>query len=223
MHAAPYPPMYSHRSKPECEAVCDWSGCVPGGSLDLTEMSDRSVSKQCPLSVHIYNAVQTPSPFLSLSSSQTEQLLNSKSSPGNMDKYTSSQPLLPHSFPSERSSSKKSLALLLSLFALLALLVPSPLNPLNASLSSWKTSPATLKNTCGQAEAIIPDGGVHDIASVWKEKDRIVSWHQGAIRVPTQVYDEMGEPGEDHRWDIFQELHDCTSTSPATVGGYSIL
>jgi Gly-Xaa carboxypeptidase len=126
-----------------------------------------------------------------------------------MDKYTSSQPLLPHSSLPERSSSKKSLALLLSLFALLALLVPSPLNPLNASLSSWTASPATLKNTCGQAEAIIPDVGVHDIASVWKEKDRIISWHQGAIRVPTQVYDEMGEPGEDHRWDIFQELHDC--------------
>ncbi|GFZ45301.1 hypothetical protein JCM24511_03027 [Saitozyma sp. JCM 24511] len=125
-----------------------------------------------------------------------------------MDKYTSSQPLLPHSSLPERSSSKKSLALLLSLFALLALLVPSPLNPLNASLSSWTASPATLKNTCGQAEAIIPDVGVHDIASVWKEKDRIISWHQGAIRVPTQVYDEMGEPGEDHRWDIFQELHD---------------
>ncbi|EPT05315.1 hypothetical protein FOMPIDRAFT_125395 [Fomitopsis schrenkii] len=29
----------------------------------------------------------------------------------------------------------------------------------------------------------------------------------GAIRIPTQMYDDMGVPGEDPKWDIFAELH----------------
>jgi Gly-Xaa carboxypeptidase len=55
----------------------------------------------------------------------------------------------------------------------------------------------------------LPSKDVHDTSKVWKEKEKIIKWHQGAIRVPTQVYDEMGAPGADDRWEIFQEFHDC--------------
>ena len=53
----------------------------------------------------------------------------------------------------------------------------------------------------------MPSAEVHNVSSVWGFKDKIIAWHQGVIRIPTQVYDDMGEPGMDHRWDIFEQLH----------------
>ena len=59
----------------------------------------------------------------------------------------------------------------------------------------------------------MPSTKVHDVSSVWGYKEKIIEWHQGIIRVPTQIYDEMGEPGEDRRWDIFEDLHECECES----------
>jgi len=128
-----------------------------------------------------------------------------------MDKY-SSVPLLPHFSAVRQRSSKGSIALLISLFALLAILSPSSLTTLTslfhtASLPEQVSSSAN--PSCDQATAILPSTDVHDISSVWSQKDRIVAWHQGAIRIPTQVFDQMGEPGIDPRWDIFAKLHEC--------------
>ena len=135
--------------------------------------------------------------------------LRTSSTMGKLD----SAPLLPHSVP-ERTSSKRSLAILLSLFALLALLSPTPLSLLSSSISSVKhislTSTDTFKSsTCGQADALLPPMETHNVSSVRSFKDRIIAWHQGIVRIPTFVFDEMGEPGEDPKWEIFHELHAC--------------
>jgi Gly-Xaa carboxypeptidase len=31
---------------------------------------------------------------------------------------------------------------------------------------------------------------------------------QGAVRIPTESFDDMGPVGEDERWDIFEKLHE---------------
>ena len=30
---------------------------------------------------------------------------------------------------------------------------------------------------------------------------------QGAVRIPTESFDDMGPVGEDSRWDVFKEFH----------------
>ena len=34
------------------------------------------------------------------------------------------------------------------------------------------------------------------------------------VRIPTQIYDEMGPVDEDPRWRIMGDFHKCTSISP---------
>ena len=53
----------------------------------------------------------------------------------------------------------------------------------------------------------------HNVSSVRDYKDQIIKWHQGAIRVNTAVFDEMGEPGEDPKWDNFFKFHECELTN----------
>ncbi|KAK8858509.1 hypothetical protein IAR55_002736 [Kwoniella newhampshirensis] len=131
-----------------------------------------------------------------------------------MSKMASRQPLLPHNQATTSRSSKTSIALLISLFGLLTLLAPSPLSILSSAFthpSHHLSSPldaVALKSTCGQAEPILPPSDYHNISSVWEYKEDIIKWHQDAIKIPTQVYDEMGEPGEDKRWDTFLDFHD---------------
>lgn len=126
-------------------------------------------------------------------------------------------PLLPHAtpLPSNRTS-KRSLALVLSLFAVLALLLPNTVTSLVSTSVSFASYGATsdLKGQCAQAKPFIPSKETHDISLVWKHKDEIVQWHQGVIRIPTPVQDEMGEPGVDKRWDVFQPLHECRHCLP---------
>jgi Gly-Xaa carboxypeptidase len=38
-------------------------------------------------------------------------------------------------------------------------------------------------------------------------KQRAIDWLAGAVRIPTESYDEMGEIGEDPRWDAFAPFH----------------
>lgn len=49
-----------------------------------------------------------------------------------------------------------------------------------------------------------------DVSSVVKgQKDRIVTWLSDAVKVPTEIFDVMGEIGEDKRWDVFYKFADC--------------
>ncbi|WVQ96848.1 hypothetical protein IAU59_003955 [Kwoniella sp. CBS 9459] len=136
----------------------------------------------------------------------------------------SDHPLLPSVDEPRRSvsgSHKTSLALLLALFGLLSILAPSPLNfvtstfsslgrstsPSSSDLQFLKANEALLKDTCGQAEPLLPSLEVHNTSKVWDHKQKIIEWHQGVIRVPTQIYDDIGDSDVDERWKPFGELH----------------
>ncbi|OXH37725.1 Gly-Xaa carboxypeptidase [Cryptococcus neoformans] len=58
---------------------------------------------------------------------------------------------------------------------------------------------------CAQAEPIMPAG--YDTSKIWEEKDIIIKRLQEAVRIPTEVFDEMGPVDEDPRWEIFVEFH----------------
>ncbi|ORX40185.1 putative carboxypeptidase s precursor [Kockovaella imperatae] len=121
---------------------------------------------------------------------------------------TDTAPLLPHGSSTRGTTSKRSLALVLSLFALVALLTPSPLSILSATISSIASLRVDAKGgSCDQADPLMPSLDQHNTSSVRSFKDRIIKWHQGVIRIPTFVFDEMGEPGEDPKWEIFHDLH----------------
>ena len=64
--------------------------------------------------------------------------------------------------------------------------------------------------SCKQAELIYPKS--FDVSSLVRgEKEQIVNWLSGAVKVPTEIFDVMGEVGEDPRWDAFYNLADCKS------------
>jgi hypothetical protein len=78
---------------------------------------------------------------------------------------------------------------------------------------SWSGNSTSVKapfsQTCQQSPAIFPQYA--NLTDVYKAdtKDRIISWHTGAVKIPTQNYDEMGAVGEDPRWDVFGDFHAC--------------
>ncbi|KAH9970444.1 hypothetical protein BJV74DRAFT_879845 [Russula compacta] len=67
---------------------------------------------------------------------------------------------------------------------------------------------------CPQSDALYPDSH----AELWKSlghnlkgdafTTRAVEWLGGAVRIPTETYDDMGLVGEDERWEVFEPLHD---------------
>lgn len=75
-----------------------------------------------------------------------------------------------------------------------------------SSTAQWSGS---VENVCAQAEPLLPDQ--YNVSKIWDAKDKIIEWHRGIIRVPTETFDDMGvlAPGEDSRWDIFAQLHEC--------------
>jgi len=65
-----------------------------------------------------------------------------------------------------------------------------------------------LRSSCEQAEPIFPQA--FDVSSlVQGEEEQIRDWLSGAVRVPTEIFDVMGEIGEDPRWDAFYKFADC--------------
>lgn len=115
------------------------------------------------------------------------------------------------SAPRTRSSSSTTKKLLVGLLAVV--LVLAHVGPLRhycteaftpASASTFKPKPSG----CEQVAPLLPSKDVHDISKVWNAKDRIIAWHQDCVRIPTEVWDEMGAPGEDTRWDVFERLHE---------------
>ncbi|KAI9440737.1 carboxypeptidase S [Lactarius indigo] len=69
-------------------------------------------------------------------------------------------------------------------------------------------------NICPQANALYPDRHGRLWKSLGKEFDqnaftlRAVEWLGGAVRVPTESYDNMGPIGVDERWEVFGPFHD---------------
>lgn len=61
---------------------------------------------------------------------------------------------------------------------------------------------------CVQPELLLPKS--FDASSVVEgKKDQIISWLSDAVKIPTEIFDVMGEIGEDKRWDVFYEFADC--------------
>ena len=56
----------------------------------------------------------------------------------------------------------------------------------------------SLKNACLQAEPSMPKG--YNVSRIWEEKDRIVDWLVEAVKIPTEIFDEMGPVDEDPQW-----------------------
>ena len=61
---------------------------------------------------------------------------------------------------------------------------------------------------CVQADPVLPQA-FNVSALVPGNEVRIREWLMGAVRVPTEVFDVMGEIGEDPRWDVFYEFSAC--------------
>ncbi|WVW85410.1 hypothetical protein I302_107448 [Kwoniella bestiolae CBS 10118] len=104
------------------------------------------------------------------------------------------------------SRNRKSLTVLLGLFILLQHFVISPyLLDLWGDASSATKGPR--KSSCEQAEPIYPKS--FNVSSLIEgKKDQLVSWLSGAVQIPTETFDDMGEIGVDKRWDVFYRFAD---------------
>ncbi|KAK8854620.1 hypothetical protein IAR55_003359 [Kwoniella newhampshirensis] len=102
------------------------------------------------------------------------------------------------------SKNRRSLWASLALFLLLRYLVLPNVLP-NSTESENHALSAHHGSSCAQADAIYPQS--FDASSVVEgEKDQIIDWLSGAVKVPTEIFDVMGEIGEDKRWDVFYEF-----------------
>ncbi|KAI4522518.1 carboxypeptidase S [Schizophyllum commune Loenen D] len=83
-------------------------------------------------------------------------------------------------------------------------------------LDSYIGRPAShrTQSICPQADVLYPEVN----RALWEEvsaeldteafQNKALDWMRGAIQIPTEVFDAMGEPGEDERWEIFYEFHE---------------
>lgn len=77
----------------------------------------------------------------------------------------------------------------------------------------WTLQEPTAAPLCAGCTQVPPITPSVNTSTAWEAKDRIIEWHQGAIRIPTQVWDEMGAPGEDTRWEVFSKFHEYLESS----------
>ncbi|KAF8341297.1 carboxypeptidase S [Cantharellus anzutake] len=122
-------------------------------------------------------------------------------------------------FPGDKSPSQASAYIriwrLLQVSALLLVLTVLALwNWALAGHVSWiaKTRPAhSLEPICPQTPALFPRGNVasslNSLIAHASFLNRSNEWLGGAIKIPTESYDDMGTIGTDPRWDVFQDLH----------------
>ena len=90
-----------------------------------------------------------------------------------------------------------------SLFILSTDLIPSIQDRLRT------TDGAYVSTSCHQAEPLLPTS-FDPRDAVHGQEGRIRDWLSGAVKVPTEMFDVMGEIGEDKRWDVFYNFSDCT-------------
>lgn len=66
---------------------------------------------------------------------------------------------------------------------------------------------------CPQVERLMPVKHAHlyeqlgNFIDTDSYKHRAIHWLAGAVKIPTESYDEMGEIGEDSRWEAFAPFH----------------
>ncbi|WWC63504.1 uncharacterized protein I303_106107 [Kwoniella dejecticola CBS 10117] len=107
----------------------------------------------------------------------------------------------------------KNIGLTLGLVLLLQHFVLSPNSGSDGgglNLSSYEKGER--KSTCQQADAIYPQ--TYNVSSlVVGEKERIIDWLAGAVRVNTETFDDFGKVGEDDRWDKFYKFTEYVEES----------
>ncbi|KAJ7220299.1 hypothetical protein GGX14DRAFT_434106 [Mycena pura] len=97
------------------------------------------------------------------------------------------------------------------LIVVAVLLSYKALDPLASSFSS--ASGTTSSDVCPQVPALLPTRNrpIWDAAREHTASDdfkaRAVGWLAGAVRIPTESYDDMQAVGVDPRWDVFRDFH----------------
>ncbi|KAL7422371.1 hypothetical protein Q5752_003017 [Cryptotrichosporon argae] len=121
---------------------------------------------------------------------------------GVQEKHSTPLPEPATAMPPKKAGWQRTLALVLLLPLLYLVTTPGSLKALSsAPAQTYKAV------TCEQAKPIIPQSfNVSEIVA--GQKDRIVDWLSGAVKVPTEIFDVMGEIGEDERWDVFYDFAD---------------
>lgn len=70
-----------------------------------------------------------------------------------------------------------------------------------------KENPNKHAGNCAQPDVLHPSFDVSGILE--GKKEQIITWLSDAVKIPTEIFDVMGEIGEDKRWDVFYEFADC--------------
>ncbi|WVQ72089.1 hypothetical protein IAR50_001634 [Cryptococcus sp. DSM 104548] len=121
-------------------------------------------------------------------------------SPNEKESLPVAHPAAPQQTPTKSSWAYKFISATAVLLILHSLLRFSP------PISGFQdTQDSTATSSCQQADPIFPKAVDHS-ELVKGEKDQIISWLSDAVKIPTEVFDVMGEIGEDKRWDVFYEL-----------------
>jgi hypothetical protein len=165
----------------------------------------------------------TPCPFLAASLERhlgtstgrplSSTLLYPLSLP-NMPMLKEKNEVLPQSSPEaprvEPAKSKRSPPLQILATALGAWLLLNlcsiPANPF--ALHGHRHHHDVPSKACEQADPVLPQA-FNVSGLVPGNEVRIREWLMGAVKVPTEVFDVMGEIGEDPRWDVFFNFSAC--------------
>ncbi|ORY35731.1 hypothetical protein BCR39DRAFT_511770 [Naematelia encephala] len=130
------------------------------------------------------------------------------------------KPLLPESLPTETPAKRttpwrKPLFIAISAFVILRFaLLPIFFPWLRSDLLSnhYHHHRHDLKSGCEQGQALFPKS--LDVSELIPGKEaQIRDWLSGAVKIPTEIFDVMGEIGEDPRWDVFYEFADYLEKS----------
>ncbi|KAI0792112.1 carboxypeptidase S [Abortiporus biennis] len=127
------------------------------------------------------------------------------------------EPLLPSSCPSQ-SARKTRFTFRVAVLLAITLFVTARYLPscIHSHFSeSLEVEDGVLEAQCPQPDTLVPSKN----ADLWNELvkgdyktkvflDRAVEWLGGAVRVPTESFDKMGDIGVDPRWEAFGPFHD---------------
>ena len=83
------------------------------------------------------------------------------------------------------------------------------------SFTGWfgRNEVAPIDPSCPQVDLLMPVkhadlyGQFGRLIDTDSYKQRAIDWLAGAVQIPTESYDQMGEIGEDPRWEAFAPFH----------------
>lgn len=78
-------------------------------------------------------------------------------------------------------------------------------------LYAWPSAVSSEVKGCEQAAILLPSINASEL--VHGQKDKIITWLSDAVKVPTEVYDDMGDIDSDPRWNVFYDFAACELTT----------